>query len=230
MIDVALLSVIRRWHLRDGMPIREISRRTGLSRNTVRKYLATGIVEPRYPKRKTPSKLDDYEPTLTSWLFRETRRHRKYRRSVKQLYRDLVDLGFTGSCNRVAAFARLWRESQKEAQRKPGALRNGAPFKTLPDSFQQLQAQLLKRPGGDREIVNILALVLLHDEPLVEQAVEMALQSGQASKEHVLNYLSRLSDKPAPAPLKPPPKLALVNEPQADTARYDYLREIHHGR
>ncbi|PQA80221.1 hypothetical protein C5F52_26830, partial [Limnohabitans sp. TS-CS-82] len=39
MINVALLSVIRRWHLRDGMSIREISRRTGLSRNTVRKYL-----------------------------------------------------------------------------------------------------------------------------------------------------------------------------------------------
>jgi len=70
VIDVALLSVIRRWHLRDGMPIREISRRTGLSRNTVRKYLATDIVEPKYPKRKTPSKLDDYEATLTGWLFR----------------------------------------------------------------------------------------------------------------------------------------------------------------
>jgi transposase len=99
------------------MPIREISRRTGLSRNTVRKYLATDIVEPKYPKRKTPSKLDDYEHTLTSWLFRETKRHRKYRRCVKQLFRDLVDLGFTGSYDRVAAFARVWREGQKEAAR-----------------------------------------------------------------------------------------------------------------
>ncbi len=34
-----LLSVIRRWHHRDGLPIREITRRTGLSRNTIRKYL-----------------------------------------------------------------------------------------------------------------------------------------------------------------------------------------------
>jgi transposase len=493
VIDVALLSVIRRWQL---------------SRNTVRKYLATDIVEPKYPKRKTPSKLDDYEHTLTSWLFRETKRHRKYRRCVKQLFRDLVDLGFTGSYDRVAAFARVWREGQKEAartaskntfvplqfapgeafqfdwsedwvvidgvstklqvahfklcysrafflrayllqthemlfdahyhalstlggipergiydnmktavdkvlrgkarqvnkrfqamvshylfeaefcnpaagwekgqvekgvqdarsrlwqgapafktladlnawllhrsqalwlelehpeykgrsiadvwqeeqehlmpmpfafdgfveqakrvtstclitfdhnrysvpasfanrvislriyadrlvvvaeaeiitehervfsrdhrapgktvydwrhylavaQRKPGALRNGAPFKTLPDSFQQLQKQLLRHPGGDREMVNILALVLLHDESLVEQAIEMALQSGQASKEHVLNCLSRLSDQPAPAALKPPAKLALVNEPKADTARYDHLREVRHGR
>jgi transposase len=53
VIDVALLSIIRRWHFREGMPIREITRRTGLSRNTVRKYLASGVVEPRYPKRKS---------------------------------------------------------------------------------------------------------------------------------------------------------------------------------
>jgi len=117
VIDVALLSVIRRWHFREGMPIREITRRTGLSRNTVRKYLAKGVVEPRYPDRKSPSKLDDYELTLTSWLFRESRRHRKQRRSIKQLHLDLVQLGYTGSYDRVAAFARLWRQEQQEAQR-----------------------------------------------------------------------------------------------------------------
>ena len=117
MIDVALLSVIRRWHFREGMPIREITRRTGLSRNTVRKYLAKGVVEPRYPDRKSPSKLDDYELTLTSWLFRESRRHRKQRRSVKQLHLDLVQLGYTGSYDRVAAFARQWRQEQQESQR-----------------------------------------------------------------------------------------------------------------
>ena len=44
MIDVALLSVIRRWHLREGVSIREIARRTQLSRNTVRKYLADGTL------------------------------------------------------------------------------------------------------------------------------------------------------------------------------------------
>ena len=90
VIDVALLSVIRRWHFREGMPIREITRRTGLSRNTVRKYLASGVVEPRYPNRKSPSKLDDYELTLTSWLFRESRRHRKQRRSIRQLQAKLL--------------------------------------------------------------------------------------------------------------------------------------------
>ena len=47
MIDMALLSVLRRWHFRDGMPIREIDCRTGLSPYTVRKYLASGELEPR---------------------------------------------------------------------------------------------------------------------------------------------------------------------------------------
>ncbi len=114
---MALLSVIRRWHHREGKPIREIARRTGLSRNTVRKYLASNVVEPVYPRRKSPSKLDDYEHSLTSWLFRETKRHRKQRRSVKQLYHDLVQLGYTGSYDRVAAFARHWREAQQDAMR-----------------------------------------------------------------------------------------------------------------
>ena len=114
---MALLSAIRRWHFREGMPIREISRRTGLSRNTVRKYLASGVVESRYPKRKSPSKLDDYELTLTSWLFRESQRHRKQRKTLKQLHSDLVQLGHTGSYDRVAAFARAWRQAQQEAKK-----------------------------------------------------------------------------------------------------------------
>jgi len=102
------------------MPIREIARRTGLSRNTVRKYLATAVVEPRYPKRKSPSKLDDYEHTLTSWLFREASRPRKQRRHLKQLYQDLVELGYAGSYDRVAAFARQWREARQETERTAG--------------------------------------------------------------------------------------------------------------
>ena len=503
---MALLSVIRRWHHRDEMSIREIARRTGLSRNTVRKYLASGVVEPQYSKRKSPSKLDEYAQTLTNWLHRETRRSRKQRRSVKRLYYDLAKLGYTGSYDRVAAFARDWRRQQQEAahmasrgtyvplifapgeafqfdwsedyaviggqstklqiahfklshsrafilraylqqthemlfdahnhafevlggvpergiydnmktavdkvgrgkartvnirfqavvshflfesefcnpaagwekgqieknvrdarhriwhdaprfkdleelndwleqrckalwqeirhpedkqrtvmevwaeerpvlmpapvafdgfvehskrvsstclimfdrnrysvpatfanrpislrvyadrlvvvaeakviaehqrvfsrdhnspgktiydwrhylavvQRKPGALRNGAPFQQLPRAFKQLQKRLLKHLGGDREMVEVLALVLQHDEDKVEQAVENALTSGQASKQHVINCLNRLLDIPRPDPVETPPALRLVEEPKANTQRYDHLRSKHH--
>lgn len=36
---MAFLSIIRWWHKREHVPIREISRRLGVSRNTIRKYL-----------------------------------------------------------------------------------------------------------------------------------------------------------------------------------------------
>jgi hypothetical protein len=87
---------------------------------------------------------------------------------------------------------------------------------------------LLKRPGGDREMVDILPLVLLHDERLVEQAVARVLESGEASKQHVLNCLSRLEEPHRPQPLKPPASLKLVTEPQANTARYDQLWRTRH--
>ena len=113
MIEVALLSVIRSWHFRKGMSFREISRRTGLSRNTVKKYLKTGIVEPMLPKRERLSLLDDYEQTLITGLHRESKRTRKQRQTLKQLYQSLILLGYTGSYDRVAAFARQWRQQQQ---------------------------------------------------------------------------------------------------------------------
>ncbi len=503
---MAILSSIRRWHVRDNMPIREIERRTGLSRNTIRKYLSNKVVEPKYPARKTPSKLDDYAPKLAAWLKTEAGRNRKQKRSLKQLYGDLVQLGYTGSYDRVTAFARRWRREQQELartagrgtfiplafapgeafqfdwsedwamiggertrlmvaqfklshsrvftlrayptqthemlfdahnhafavfggvpargiydnmktavdrvhkgkerdvnlrfqamvghylfdadfcnpasgwekgqieknvqdsrhriwnrlpafgsldelndwleqrcielwgeiahpeqpertiaevfaaerahlmplpcpfdgfvehikrvsptclvtfernrysvpasyanrpislrvyadrllfvaegqiiaehprlmertpkigrtvydwrhylsvlQRKPGALRNGAPFADLPEGFKRLQAILMKRMGGDREMVEILSLVLQHDEEAVLAAVELALENGAPSKQHVLNLLKRLIEPASPAPVDTPSRLTLVVEPEANTCRYDQLREVRHA-
>ena len=506
MIDVALLSVIRRWRLRDGMAIREIARRTGLSRNTVRKYLDSGVIDPRYPDRKSQSKLDDFAEKLSGWLKTESKKGRKQKRSLRQIHSDLCALGFTGSYDRVAAFARNWKQAQHEAQqttgrgtfipltfapgeafqfdwsedwavingertklqiaqfkfcysrafilrayplqthemlfdahnhafrvlggipkrgiydnmrtavdkikkgkardvnlrfnvlvnhyvfdaefcnpaagwekgrieknvqdsrhrlwhnapdfktladlndwlerrcvelwseltnpddrerrivelweqeqpvlmptpspfdgfvehtkrvsptclihfernrysvpatfanrpislrvyahrlviategqtiaeherhfdrkhsggqtiydwrhylavlqRKPGALRNGAPFKEFPDGFKRLQAALTKRLGGDREMVEILALVLHHDEQAVLTAVELALESGVPSKLHILNLLGRLVESTPPAPITTPQDLVLRIEPQANVIRYDSLREDRHA-
>ena len=507
MIDVDLLSVIRRWHGRDKLSVRAISKKTGLSRNTVRRYLASGVTEPKYPPRKSVSKLDPFAETLANWLKRESGRNRKRRRNLKQLYRDLVSLGYGGSYDRVAAFAREWRQREREAanrasrgtyvplvfapgeafqfdwsedwavigrertklavaqfklsysrafmlrayplqthemlfdahnhalaalggvpqrgiydnmktavdrvgrgkaravnarftamvshflfeatfcnpaagwekgqieknvqdarpriwhaipkfadlgalndwlerrcvalwgeirhpeqsgrtiaevwadeqphlmkmpppfdgfvehtkrvsptclivlernrysvpaafanrpvsvrvyaervvivaegrvigeharlivrghdrpgrtvydwrhylgviQRKPGALRNGAPFAEQPEAFRRLQAVLLKRPGGDREMVEILALVLHHDEQAVLDAVEQALDAGVHSKQHVLNVLSRLLEAPPPAPVDAPANLRLEDEPQANVIRYYHLRVNSHG-
>ena len=65
---MALLSVIRRWHFREGMPIREIERRTGLSRNTIRKYLRAGVVEPKFKVPDRPDPLPKIR-AIASWDF-----------------------------------------------------------------------------------------------------------------------------------------------------------------
>ena len=124
-----------------------------------------------------------------------------------------------------------WRHYLAVIQRKPGALRNGAPFADMPDAFRQLQGQLLRRPGGDREMAEILALVLHHDEQAVLCAVELALEAGVATKTHVLNILHRLTDGKAPpaAPIDAPQALRLEQEPVANVERYDDLRELRHA-
>ena len=120
-----------------------------------------------------------------------------------------------------------WRHYLAVIQRKPGALRNGAPFADMPDAFRQLQSQLLRRPGGDREMAEILALVLQHDEQVVLCAVELALEAGVATKTHVLNVLHRLIDGKAPpaSPIDAPQALRLAQEPLANVGRYDALRD-----
>jgi hypothetical protein len=123
-----------------------------------------------------------------------------------------------------------WRHYLAVVQRKPRALRNGAPFAELPRSFKRLQRVLMKREGGDREMADILALVLHHDEKLVEKAVREAIESDVISKTHILNRLSRLLDAPPPAALEPPPALTLREDPVANTERYDNLRGISHVR
>src|SRR3546814_12929278 len=80
---MALLSVIRRWHFRQQVPIREIERRTGLSRNTIRKYLRADTVEPQFKVPERPSKLDPYAEKLSGWLRIEAGKSRKQRRTAK---------------------------------------------------------------------------------------------------------------------------------------------------
>lgn len=117
---MALLSVIRRWALRDKVPIREISRRTGLSRNTIRKYLRADTVEPKSPVPARASKLDAFADKLSGWLVTEIKKSRKERRTAKQMHADLVALSFGGYYERVAAFVRIWREDRHRALQTTG--------------------------------------------------------------------------------------------------------------
>jgi hypothetical protein len=124
-----------------------------------------------------------------------------------------------------------WRHYLAVVQRKPGALRNGAPFLELPHAFRQLRDHMLRKPGGDREMVDILALVLQHDEQAVFTAVKLALAEGVPTKTYVLNLLHRLVDGKVVGgpPLDTPQALTLRREPKANVARYDGLRSQTEG-
>ena len=113
MINVGTLAKIRRMHLRDGLPIKEIERRTGLARNTIKAWLRKGeMVEPKYPQRVNQTKLDGYTETLATWLKADLHRGKRDRRTIKALYEALTEQGYTGGYGRVSAFARRWRAEQ----------------------------------------------------------------------------------------------------------------------
>ena len=110
--------------------------------------------------------------------------------------------------------------------RKPGALRNGAPFKdwVLPTGLDRIRRKLAAVSDGDRQMVAILTAVLTDGLPAVEAACLEALHQGVHSADIVLNILAR-QRQPAPAlTIMTPDALRLRHMPVADCARYDRLR------
>jgi len=110
--------------------------------------------------------------------------------------------------------------------RKPGALRNGAPFQdwVLPSAMERVRRRLKTAHDGDRQMVSILTAVLSDGLKVVEAACQEAVEQNVCSAAIILNILARRRD-PAPAvTILTPDALRLTHEPQADCARYDTLR------
>lgn len=78
----------------------------------IERYLRSETVEPAYADRRSASALDVYTFKLSAWLKTESTKSRKQKRSLKQMHADLCVLGFEGSYDRVAAFARQWKVDQ----------------------------------------------------------------------------------------------------------------------
>ena len=116
-----------------------------------------------------------------------------------------------------------WQHYIPLIQRKPGALRNGAPFADMPEPLQRLRGRLLRREGGDRVMAKVLAEVPRAGLENVLVAVELVLESGIPSAEHIENMLNRLKSPPLPEAIDSP--LQVSEEPIADTGRYDCLRD-----
>lgn len=167
---MGLLSVMRRWHFREGMPIREIERRTGLSRNTVRKYLRGGDVEPRFKVPERPSKLDAFAVKLSGWLVMEAAKPRKQRRNAKRMYADLKALGYQGSYGRVAAFVRDWKgERQRETQTSGRG--TFVPLVFSPgEAFQFDWSEEWATLGGERVKLQVAHTKLSHSRAFIQRA------------------------------------------------------------
>jgi hypothetical protein len=110
--------------------------------------------------------------------------------------------------------------------RKPGAWRNGAPFKdwVLPGALERVRRGLVQADDGGRQMVEILSAVITDGIGAVEAACAEALAEGVCSADVILNILARRRDVVRPANILTPDALRLTQAPLADCDRYDSLR------
>ncbi len=109
--------------------------------------------------------------------------------------------------------------------RKPGALRDGAPFVgwELPKSMEQIKDHYMRQKGGDREFVDLLLLALEHGTGVVEMACDLAVEQRTLRLPAIINLVNQLLE-PTIAPLAEThtyPQLTLP--PEADCKRYEAL-------
>jgi len=117
-----------------------------------------------------------------------------------------------------------WQHYIALVQRKSGALRNGAPFADMPEPLLRLRQGLMRHDGGDKTMAQVLNCVSIHGLEAVLVAVELVIESGALSTEHVLNVLTRLNAPPTPETVES--RLHLEEAPVANTGRYDSLRGV----
>ena len=112
-----ILSKIRRMYFRDEMSLHAIAKRTGLSRNTVRKWLRKPEVvkQPKYVRDKKVSKLSPYHATIRQALQADLHRSKQNRRTAKALFAQIRAEGYEGGYSQLTAFIRDWKEIEGKA-------------------------------------------------------------------------------------------------------------------
>ena len=109
--------------------------------------------------------------------------------------------------------------------RKPGAVRNGAPFRArhLPAPLAAVRERLDGCKDGSEQMVHILLGARDHGIEAICAACVEALETGSCNADLILNIAARRC-QPAPPPQVPvPARLELGDPPAADPARYDRL-------
>lgn len=115
-------------------------------------------------------------------------------------------------------------------KRKPGALRDGAPFTNwdLPEALQTLKAHYLARQGGDREFVELLLLLAEHGQEVVQIACELAIEQQTLQHVTVLNLIHRMAEPTVDQAPDTQAYPVLHTPPVADCQRYEYLCQHRH--
>jgi len=109
--------------------------------------------------------------------------------------------------------------------RKPGALRDGAPFVDwqLPEAMHRIREHYMAGKGGDREFVDLLLLAQDHGIEVVETACELAVEQNTLRLPAITNLINQLVE-PIITPLNEGnvyPQLTV--RPEADCKRYEAL-------
>src|SRR5574343_539177 len=108
-----MIGKVRRMKLRDQLSNSEIAKRTGLSRNPVKKWLqAPGDEVPKYRREKGQTKLNEYGATLVQALRADAHRPKHARRTARALFAQLQAQGYRGGYSRLTDFIRAWREQE----------------------------------------------------------------------------------------------------------------------
>ena len=108
-------------------------------------------------------------------------------------------------------------------EKKPGALRHGAPFAQLPAAINSVRQHMLRQEGGDAAFVELLLTGRELGVEVLEVACELAISEQSIYCSIIINTMRRLTEVQRPAPLDASTDQSLRIAPHSDYSRYDYL-------
>ena len=107
MLIVETIGRIRRAHLVEGKPIKEIARDLHLSRNTVRRVLRSGATSFSYERDVQPRpRLGRWKADLDRLLLANAGKSARERLTLIRLFEELRALGYDGGYDAVRRYAR----------------------------------------------------------------------------------------------------------------------------
>lgn len=171
-----------------GQPILQIAEQLGMSRVTVRKYVYSQAFPERASRRKVKSILDPYLPYL------EQRRTEGCENAL-QLWRELVQQGFTGTHKQVSRWVQQRRTQPATGRPASSSFPEGGDVvgSTSLLSARQLSWLLVRDPAKvseeDQPILNFI-----RQDSEVETAYQLAQQFIAMIRERTVNMLDTWLD------------------------------------